>query len=337
MNKETRINTSSPYTIDRSMIKRFDQRKNIFGRMLFDKQATFFNHSMYQHVNEIIAQKRPNYSHIDFARMLASWTVHDHFHAAFFWQGLQGAENVMTIPEFDKLACDNILAITQKVKETALLYGASKVGICEINYNWLYSHDMNGKAIVVPPEYKFAVVMVIAMERAQILQSPAPIASFATGIAYSQMAFCISCMAQFIRYLGYQAIPMGNDTALSIPLAIDAGLGQLGRLGLLITPEYGPCVRICKIFTDMPLVVDRPIDFGVTEFCRQCNLCVEACKANAISEEKEPSFAIACSSNNKGILRWAVNHDKCYQFWIKNGTDCSSCIAACPYTRGDKS
>ena len=138
-------------------------------------------------------------------------------------------------------------------------------------------------------------------------------------------------MAEFIRNLGYKAIPMGNDTALSIPLAIDAGLGQLGRNGLLITPEYGPCIRICKVFTDLPLFVDKPIEFGVTKFCKTCSKCADACEADAIQKTNEPSFKTECISNNQGILRWAVNHDKCYSFWIENGGDCSNCIAACPF------
>lgn len=121
--------------------------------------------------------------------------------------------------------------------------------------------------------------------------------------------------------------------ALSVPLAIDAGLGELGRNGLLITPEYGPCVRLCKLFTDLPLEPDKPIEFDVTDFCNQCDNCAAACEADAIQSEIEPSFTVACPSNNPGILRWAVNHDKCYSFWIENGGDCSSCIAVCPFVR----
>ena len=52
-------------------------------------------------------------------------------------------------------------------------------------------------------------------------------------------------MAQFLHHLGYKAIPCGNDTAVSIPYAIQAGSGELGRNGLLIIPEYGPHVRVC--------------------------------------------------------------------------------------------
>jgi len=77
--------------------------------------------------------------------------------------------------------------------------------------------------------------------------------SAATGLGYSKMAFVSSLLAQFVRNIGYQALPCGNDTALSIPLAVDAGLGELGRNGLLITPQFGPRVRLCKVFTDLPL------------------------------------------------------------------------------------
>jgi len=125
---------------------------------------------------------------------------------------------------------------------------------------------------------------------------------------------------------------MGNDTALSIPLAIDAGLGEMGRNGLLITPEYGSCVRICKVFTDLPLLPDGPITMGIEAACRTCRRCAEACEVGAISSAPEPSFDIACISTRRGVRRWAVNSDLCYTFWLDNGTNCSTCIAACPFT-----
>jgi len=64
--------------------------------------------------------------------------------------------------------------------------------------------------------------------------------------------------------LGYRAVATMNDTALAIPYALKAGLGEYGRHGLLITKEFGPRVRIGKIFTDLPLAYDRPTSFGVT-------------------------------------------------------------------------
>ena len=145
------------------------------------------------------------------------------------------------------------------------------------------------------------------------------------------MAFVLARLGEFIRNLGYDAIESGNDIALSIPLAIDAGLGELGRNGLLITPQYGPRVRLCKIFTDLPLEPDKPIEFGVKEFCKECKLCAKYCEAGAISMDDEPSFDGVCPSNNPGVLKWYVDVEKCYLFWLENGMSCSTCIKVCPY------
>ena len=53
-----------------------------------------------------------------------------------------------------------------------------------------------------------------------------------------------------------------NDTALMVPLG-NSGRAwvEYGRHGLLITKEFGPRVRLGKIFTDMPLAPDQPIQF----------------------------------------------------------------------------
>lgn len=321
------------YTIDQSIHTRFDQRQNVFGRMLYDKKAPFYKQDMYEKVAGIIGQEKEGYSHLLFANVLAGWTVYDYFYGAFSRERLQAPISIMSKPSLQKYKVSNPAVMSRQIKQVAHTYGAAQVGICRFNKKWLYSYDMEGNDVDIPEEFQYAVVMAIAMDENNIARSPTFAASAETALGYSRMAFCIACLAEFIRNLGYQAIPMGNDTGLSIPLAVDAGLGELGRLGLLITPDFGPCVRLCKVITDMPLVPDRPIRFGVTEFCRKCNNCVEACKADAIQKDKEPSYALACPSNNQGILRWAVNHDKCYQFWVDNGSDCSNCISACPFDK----
>jgi hypothetical protein len=332
MKVDVRKNSRPVYTVDDSRYTRFDQRDNVFGRMLHDDRAPFYQHSMYERIPTILAQEHTKYSRIDFARILASWTVYDHFHGAFSQDTLTCANNIMSIPEMAPVAIENPAAMSDCMKETGCLFGASRVGICRLDHRWLYSHDMEGKPVIIPGEYTHAIVMVIAMDPQEIAASPASRASIETGRGYSRMAHCIACVAEFIRRLGYKALPMGNNTALSIPLALDAGLGELGRLGLLITPDYGPCVRLCKVFTDMPLKPDNPISFGVQEFCQQCDRCAQACQSDAISRDREPTFKTVCPSNNTGIKRWPVHHDLCFEFWIENGSDCSSCIAACPFT-----
>ena len=108
------------------------------------------------------------------------------------------------------------------------------------------------------------------------------IASAAVRMGYSRMAITNAYLSAFIRKLGFKAFGSSNDIALSVPMAMQAGLGDLGRNGLLITPEFGPRVRLSKVITDLPLLVDTPIDFGVTEFCTVCEKCAHMCPSRSI-------------------------------------------------------
>ncbi len=135
------------------------------------------------------------------------------------------------------------------------------------------------------------------------------------------MAFTTLCLARYLAELGWRAIPSGNNLALSIPLAASAGLGELGRNGNLITQRYGPCVRLCKVFTDLPLAPDRPVDLGVQARCESCEECVTACPAGALDERRDASLP--------GALSHHLDADKCRSFWQQNGTGCSNCVAVC--------
>ncbi len=223
--------------------------------------------------------------------------------------------------------------MTERIKTVARLYGADLVGITKVNPLWIYSNYYNGATgesgpINMPLPY--AIVMGIEMDWDSINTSPKLPASAATALAYSQMSELSSSLAKYIRALGYPALPCGNDTGQSIPLAIDAGLGELGRNGLLLTPEFGPRQRLCKVFTNLPLVPDKPVDFGMQKYCETCLACASTCPAKAIRKEDRTTEPTSIS-NREGLLRWPVNVTDCYLFWVKNGADCSNCIATCPW------
>ena len=223
--------------------------------------------------------------------------------------------------------------MSKRIKKVARFYGADLVGITEIDPRWVYSHYFEratGNHAELDIQYRFAVVMGIEMDWKHINESPGPEASAATALAYSQMSELSASLAKYIRMLGYPAIPCGNDTTQSIPLAIDAGLGELGRNGLMISPEYGPRQRLCKVLTDLPLIPDKPIDFGMRSFCETCHACAAACPVEAIQWEQRTTEQTSIS-NRTGILRWPVDVARCYLFWQENGVDCSNCVAACPW------
>ena len=237
--------------------------------------------------------------------------------------------------------------LTEMVKSAAELYGADLTGVAVLNPKWIFSDDMTKpfvftdgenpeeteEAFLIPKSINRAVVMAVAMDGGMIEESPKIAASMATSIGYSRMGIAAVTLAEYIRSMGYHAIPCMNDTALSVPLAIDAGLGELGRHGILITPEYGSSVRLCKVLTDMPLIADEPIDTGIAEFCAHCLLCAKDCPSKAISYG-EPTMEGPEITGNAGTLKWYIDGTKCLKFWQLNGASCANCIAACPFTSG---
>ena len=327
-----------PYTVDESRLERFDQRSLIFRRVKDDPQWGGFMRTEEEAGLMNISEDKPGYTRVDYALAEATWTVHDVWTDSFNWERLErpGGPSLMGTRWYrERHPVPDRALMTGQLKRAARFFGADLVGVAELNELWLFANKRSDLTpIEFPEEVKYAVVMAVAMDELGIATSPQGPAAAATGLAYSRMAFIASSLAEFVRNLGYTAIPDGNDGSLSIPLAIDAGLGQLGRHGLLITPEYGPRVRLCKVFTDLPLETDSPVDFGVTDFCRGCTLCAEACEADAIPRDREPSWEPACRSSSPGALKWYVDGEKCYEYWCDNGIDCSTCVSVCPFNTG---
>jgi reductive dehalogenase len=106
----------------------------------------------------------------------------------------------------------------------------------------------------------------------------------------------------------------------------------MARNGLLITPEFGPRVRLAKVLTDLPLIPDRPIEFGVWDFCLICEKCAKKCPSKSIMFG-EPSDEPHNISNRNGVMAWHINAETCLAFWADNHIDCSNCIRTCPFNK----
>jgi reductive dehalogenase len=239
--------------------------------------------------------------------------------------------------------------ITNDIKKAATYFGASLVGICRLDQRWLYSHTYEmgragemrdsdevigeSKPQDIPEEFQYVIVMGFQEEYDLMKYFPTYISDTPMVMGYSRMAIAGACLSTFIRNLGFKAIDCSlNGVALSIPMAMQAGLGDLGRNGLLITPQYGPRLRLEKVITDLPMAVDAPIDFGVTEFCMACNKCAKLCPSQAITfgERTAESNNV---SNADGELKWRINAEKCRIYWTQSNKSCTNCRACCPYNK----
>ena len=250
---------------------------------------------------------------------------------------------------------------SQIVRKAARVLGADQVGFAELDRRWVYSHYFDEETKkdhpikfsddpgyeqydqpirledgtrVIPKEMKYVVVLLHEWGKDVdgTEHAPSLLTEGLSTLAYARMAPTLWMLAEFIRGLGYNAIPAANDTALSIPLAVDAGLGQLGRHGLLINPTVGARCRISKIFTDLPLEAAGAVDSGITEFCNACLKCVPKCGTKAITTG-DRSFEPLDESNSPGVLSWKVDAKKCMTFQNRVGTTCSTCVRRCAWTK----
>ena len=338
-------------------VERFDEKFMMFRRVIWDMPALAKKIYLTPKMPD---ENKPGYTMLDVAFRNASWDLERDF-----GMGNRGGRRLLLDwnrqpkgefmpPPGLRITVDDPVKVTRDLKKVAKFFGASLVGVGELDRRWVYSYAYyparrapfaraeiteeeitvgTSEEIEIPEEYKYAIVCAIEMDYEVLKFSPTYTSGAGVGLGYSKMAFVAALVAQYIRGLGYKAIPMGNDTALSIPLAIDAGLGELGRNGVLITPEFGPRVRLCKVFTDLPLVPDKPIEFGVWDFCMRCEKCAEDCPSQAITYG-EPTTQIHNESNWEGLLRWPVDAVKCFAYWERNlSASCASCVRVCPFNK----
>lgn len=97
--------------------------------------------------------------------------------------------------------------------------------------------------------------------------------------------------AKRLQSQGYRALPIPASQVLDRSdwqaavshkaVARMAGLGWQGKSLLLVTPEYGPRVRLATVLTDAPLEADSP----VPNRCGGCTSCRDACPVGAIKGE----------------------------------------------------
>jgi epoxyqueuosine reductase len=325
-------------------VEPYDQKNEMFKRPFWDPKMADVLEKFY--FAKVQPKNIPGYELKDQSAVNASWHLDSEYangnnggrKGLYGWEW-DGSFVFPRVPKGFKTTDSDPNVLTQQVKKIAGFFGASLCGICKVDERWLYSSafvgDGNGgriENIDLPKSCKNAVVLAFEMDYEAIQYSPAHPSSVAVGLGYSKMAFTSGLLAQYIRGLGFQAIPSGNDTACSIPLAIDAGLGEIARNGLLVTPFYGPRVRLAKVFTDMPLEYDLPIEFGVWEFCRICKKCADKCPSKSI-EKDDATGKLHNISNREGILKWNINAETCLSWWAANGTDCSNCIRVCPFNK----
>jgi len=217
---------------------------------------------------------------------------------------------------------------SQAIKAALYYLGADMVGICEIpNYAW-YSHDTDGSEI--KPYHKYAISILVdqGYETMEGASGDDWISGAQSMRAYMRAQLIGGVVGAHLRSLGFSSRghSVMDQDVLHIPLILKSGLGELSRIGeLVLNPFVGPRFKSGVITTDMPLEPDKPIDFGLQDFCTQCQKCARECPCTAIPFGEKIMF--------NGYEMWKPDAEKCARYRIVNqaGSMCGRCMKTCPF------
>lgn len=219
---------------------------------------------------------------------------------------------------------------TRFIKDTLLYLGASEVGVCKLTPAFIYSNTGKGPekwGYEIHNDHKFAIVYTIEMDFEMVRKAPMIPTVVETAKKYLEAQRISISIANFIRSLGYDArahVSGSNYQLILPPLAYEAGLGELGRCGYLISKGFGARVRLGAVSTNLPLITDKPVDFGVQDFCNICKKCAVNCPTGSIPKDGKTII--------NGVEKWQTEIESCYKYWRYLGTDCAICMKVCPYS-----
>lgn len=215
----------------------------------------------------------------------------------------------------------------------AKFYGACDVGFLRLKPHHFYSHKGRHAANwgdKTDQTHQTAITIVVPMRVEMIKKAPTSSVLQESAQKYVETAKISNILAGYIRNFGYQARAHNdaNYEVLCVPLAVESGLGELGRMGIFMHRVHGPCVRLAIVTTDLELP-DSPIPKPryMEEFCKICKKCADNCPSGSITLGNEPY--------SRHIRHWSILQEKCFSYWKTIGSDCGFCICVCPYTKPD--
>ena len=306
-----------------------DERDTMFARMARIPDTKAYNH--YYSINPDLKQKDDHIRKLP-PLLHPTGKYYDSNYSERARQLFDSIENIVIdknqVIKYTKLL-NNEKTYTQVLKQIAAELGAVAVGCTYPEEKFIYSHkgrfDKNyGEMLIL--EHQSVLVFLVEMDFERMNQAPKASTIFESADQYYQAAVISKTLEAIIFKLGYNAkahYDAHYDLILP-PLAVQAGLGELGRNNILIADKFGSRVRIGAVTSNINLDFDSQIIIGVEQFCKVCKKCATNCPTKALS--------INGKSLVRGIDKWATNVENCYSIWRFYGTDCGICVAVCPFS-----
>jgi 3-chloro-4-hydroxyphenylacetate reductive dehalogenase len=222
-------------------------------------------------------------------------------------------------------------AMARHIKETAYFLRADAVGICELPPYAVYTHGkLDGQPIDLAHKYAIGILVDQDWRTASGFNGHDWISNAMSFVSYSNSAFIACVLAEYIRRLGYpaRAHHARNYQVAVPPILLWAGLGEMCRIGdIVLHPFLGPRFKAAVVTTDLPISIDKPIDFGLQDFCTKCKKCAKACPSKAIPDGGKETY--------NGYERWCADAERCTGMRVgnQNGSGCGTCVKVCPWSK----
>lgn len=131
---------------------------------------------------------------------------------------------------------------------------------------------------------------------------------------------------QLTEHLEYKAMV---DTGAFVDTAVArrAGIGFIGKSGLVISKEFGSYMFLGELVTNLEIEPDQPVEYG----CGDCNRCVEACPTSCLLGDTTMNArrCLSFQTQDKGMM------DVEFRKKIKTVIyGCDICQICCPYNKG---
>jgi epoxyqueuosine reductase len=223
-------------------------------------------------------------------------------------------------------------ALTRHTKAVGYFLKADIMAACTVPQSAYYSHDKQGVPIEVKYENAFVIVMGKDWNAVRASTGSDWIGDPISFQAYQHLGLVAETIANYIRRLGWDASAqygpsfLERYSVLMPPLLLRAGIGEVSRAGIILNPYLGLGYKAAAVLTNIPIVPDKPIDFGLQRFCQDCRICAENCPSHAISTGDKIIY--------NGYETWKLDTRRCasFNFTNKKGTMCNRCVKSCPWT-----
>jgi epoxyqueuosine reductase len=219
----------------------------------------------------------------------------------------------------------------EKLKRFALREGASLFGVAETSAVKENFHSLSPKAL---KGLERAVTIAFHLSDRvieDVVDGPTKLYFFhyqRVNVLLDELALKIT---HFIQDRGWQALPIPASQIIDWEkqrahvshkhVALQAGLGWIGRNNLLVSPQFGARLRLVTVLTSMPLKVDEPL----ARSCDDCRACISSCPSRSIKERPEDFDHMGCYHQIKALVKAAGISQNI----------CGLCVKACQGKRQD--